>query len=116
MQHADERGPPLHLPHFQLLICRSLQFGTDRPPHRLQLLQDILITKVKRGNPDQPMAVKTLFGWVLMGCYKAKPEQHSSQPTLVGHIAPTPSPDENSGRSKRYSPQTPVIFRKKRLY
>ena len=49
---------------------------------------------MKKSSPQQPMAMRTIFGWAILGRYKPDPELPLSQPTLVGHTAATLSSDD----------------------
>ena len=50
-------------------------------------LQDSLTLDMRKVNPQEPMAIRTVFGWAILGRYKPTPEQTSSQPALIGHTA-----------------------------
>ena len=49
---------------------------------------------IKRGSPDQPIALWTIFGWAISGRYKSDPEHYSSHSAQVCHLASAPSSDE----------------------
>ena len=60
------------LPHLKDLTLADPTFDK---PGRIDLLlgcnilQDVLSQEVRRGTPSQPIAINTMFGWVIFGHY-----------------------------------------------
>ena len=74
-------------PHFDLPGKIGLIIGTN-------LLQDIVTADIRHGSPDQPIAIKTIFGWAMSGRYQTDSEHNSSQTAQVYHFASNLSSDE----------------------
>ena len=57
------------------------------------ILQDILSQDVRRGTSSQPIAIKTIFGWALLGCYSPDCELSisSSLSRPIYHVLSSPN-------------------------
>jgi len=71
-----------NLPHIRGLSLADPQF--DQPGRvdlliGCNLLQDVLLTETRQGDSKQPIARKTIFGWVVMGRYSANDEISNSE-------------------------------------
>ena len=58
------------------------------------VLQDVLMSEIKRGSPGQPMAIKTTFGWAILGHYKLNSESYSTHPAQVCSVTASLNSDD----------------------
>ncbi len=58
------------------------------------VLQDVLMSEIKRGNPEQPMAMKTIFGWAILRRYKLNSKFYSTHPTQVCSVTASLNSDD----------------------
>ncbi len=87
--------PPLrHLPHLQNLPLADPQFDQ---PGKIDLLigndalQDIIMPEFRRGAPSEPVAIKTVYGWAILG---RLPSTSNSATSSVNVVSPTPTSDD----------------------
>jgi len=87
--------PPLkQLPHLRDLPLADPQFDQ---PGKIDLLigndalQDIIMPEFRRGAPSEPVAIKTIYGWAVMG---RLPSTSTSATPSVNVAIPTPSSDD----------------------
>ncbi len=83
-----------HLPHLQNLPLADPQFDQ---PGKIDLLigndalQEIIMPEFRRGAPSEPVAIKTVYGWAILG---RLPSTSNSATSSVNVVSPTPTSDD----------------------